>query len=142
MNDIREEIAKWADANMERDPLCIIYPMWEKLWLAKDQHLMFCLRLMGHDAGADIIILSGSPSYGLSDCNGVNMGHAHSLDQIQALYTWLENKATFEMGRQNDEPIILQSHKGHVHCGAKERVNAYAPTQAGTRDDEAVFHGS
>ena len=95
--NIRDAVAKWADANMERKPEHVVYPMWDKIWCVRDQHLLFRLRLCGNDIGADIVIQSCCASYGASeeDWSGANFGNAQSVEQIAAMYAWMEKRANY-----------------------------------------------
>jgi len=79
---------------MERK-LGSVYPMWEETWCVEDEHKVFRLRLCGHDAGADIVIMSCPFGYGANEeaWNGANFGRAQSVEQIAAMYAWLRSKA-------------------------------------------------
>src|SRR3990167_10763906 len=91
-----DEIKKWADLNMIRNLDRSLYTMWEKIWCCHPQHRNLKLRLCHHDNGADIVILSCPGGYGAtdSDWDGINVGSAKSVEQIVAIYKWLEEMSS------------------------------------------------
>ena len=100
MNDIKSEIAMWADANMERDAKSKIYPMWEKMWIDDNAccTMLRKLRLCGTDKSADIVVLTCLGGYGGNEKSwkGVNLGQARSVKQIVKMFDWLEEQTLYE----------------------------------------------
>jgi len=113
MENIKKAIEEWADAHMERDPKSTIYPMWNKTWVVRSRHRLYRLRLCGNDIGADIVLLTCAGGYGASegDWSGVNLDYAQSVEQIETLYKWLDDKAKQgdPNARSKNEEIELQT---------------------------------
>lgn len=84
---LREEILKWVKSHLNSaDP---DIGVWEKTWLVKDEHHLNKLRVMMHDSGAWLIVMSCHAACGAveSEWSGTSLGSVKSVAQLNAIFS-------------------------------------------------------
>lgn len=95
MNKLVEEIREWSGKHLKQEEAYgqPFAGMWGKTWFKSAEHLLVKMRVVEHDFGGWIILLSCSASHGAneSDWKGINLGDIKSTQQLDRLLEWLED---------------------------------------------------